>query len=103
MKVMVTFAFPTEFGNEVVRSGKIQQIFGLLMEDLKPEAVYLFPEDGLRGGLMVVDLTDSSQVADVAERFWHGLRATVTLTPVMGPDDLMRALSGIGEVAARYA
>jgi hypothetical protein len=100
---MVTFAFPTDHGNTVVASGKINEIFGHLMEDLEPEAVYLFPEAGVRGGLMVVNVSDSSAVAGIAERFWHGLHASVELRPVMNPDDLTQGLANIEQIAARYS
>jgi hypothetical protein len=102
-RVMVRFSFPVDPGNELVRSGKIAQIVGKIIEDLKPEAVYLYPEGGQRGGIMVVDLAESSQLAGIAEPFWFGLHATVEITPVMSGEDLQKALTGIETIAQRYA
>jgi hypothetical protein len=102
MKVMVTFSFPTPSGNPVVRSGKIAEIFGGLVADLKPEAVYLYPVRGERGGHFIVNMTDSSEVATIAERFWHGLSATVEMTPVMDGQDLQKGLAGLNEIIQKF-
>lgn len=102
MKVMVTFSFPTDSGNAVIRSGKIKDVFNNLVADLKPEAVYLYPVNGQRGGHFIVEMTDSSQVAGVSERFWHALGADVELTPVMGAEDLQKGLSEMGDIVKRF-
>jgi len=66
MRVTITFRFAVDPGNDLIKSGKIGQIFGNLIEDLKPEAAYFFPENGQRGGLMVINMDDSSQLAQVS-------------------------------------
>lgn len=102
MRMMVTFSFPTDSGNDIVGSGKIAQIFEKLMGDIKPEAVYLHPVDGQRGGHVIINMADSSEVAGVGERFWIALKAHVTMTPVMNPEDLQKGLSGVGEIVKRF-
>ncbi len=102
MRMMVTFSFDAEGGNDAVISGKVQEIFGKLMEDLKPEAVYAYAVGGQRGGHMIINMNDSSEVATVAERFWLGLKAHVEMTPVMNGDDLQKGLSGIDAIAKRF-
>ena len=102
MRMMVTFSFPADSGNDIVRSGKIDQIFGNLMADLKPEAAYMYPVDGHRGGHMILNVTDSSGVADIGEKFWFALKAHVTMTPVMNGEDLQKGLAGIGDIVKRY-
>jgi len=95
MRMMIRFRFPVEAGNEGVRSGKLARVFEAIMTDLKPEAAYFFPEGGERAGLMVFDMQEASQVAGVAERFFHGLNARVEITPVMTGEDLQKGLSGV--------
>jgi len=92
---MIRFKFPVDPGNELMRKGKVGKVFEQLMADLKPEAAYLYPEGGERGGIMVFDMQDASEVAGVVERFSFGLHAKVELMPVMNPDDLQKALAGI--------
>ena len=51
MRMMARFTIPVESGNELIRSGKLNQSFERLMEDLKPEAAYFFPDStGVRSG-----------------------------------------------------
>ena len=102
MKVMVTFSFPAEGGNALIRSGKIKEIFGNLVADLKPEAAYMYPLGGQRGGHFIVNMTDSSEVASISERFWLAMNADVEMTPVMGPEDLQKGLAHMGEIIKRF-
>ena len=46
MRMMVRFHFPVDPGNDLIRSEKVGQIFEQLAADLKPEAMYLYPEQG---------------------------------------------------------
>ena len=73
------------------------------MEDFKPEATYFFPENGQRSGFMIINVNDSSDLAKVAESFWFGLRADVTVTPVMNGEDLSKGLGDIEGIIKRYA
>ena len=102
MRIMIKYAFPVDSGNSAIRSGKIEKVFRQIFEDLKPEAAYFFAEGGERAGLFVVEMQDSSQLADIAERFFFGLNARIEMTPVMSADDLRKGLSGIQGTIQRY-
>jgi len=91
MRMMIKFAVPVEAGNEAIRSGKIEKVFAQIAEELKPEAAYFFPEGGERAGLFVVDMTASSQVAEIAERFFFGLNARIEIVPAMAWRTFSRA------------
>ena len=103
MRVMIKFRFPVDAGNSAVRSGKVEKLFQQILEDLKPEAAYFFPEGGERAGLFVVDMQESSQVAEIAERFFFGLNASIEMVPVMAAEDLQKGLSGVQDVIQRYS
>ena len=102
MRVMIKFALPVEDSNEAARSGRLQKVFQQLAEDLKPEASYFFPTGGERGGFFVVDMQESSQIAEIAERFFFGLNAKIEMVPVMSAEDLQKALSGVQGTIQRY-
>ena len=102
MRVMIKFTFPVDTGNDAIRSGKVGKIFKQIARELKPEAAYFFPHGGERGGLIVVDMTASSQVVEVAERFFFGLNAKVEMMPVMALEDLEQGLSSIEGIVQRY-
>jgi uncharacterized protein DUF3303 len=102
MRVMIKFSLPVESGNTAIRTGKLAKVMHQIVEDLKPEAAYFFPTAGERGGFFVVEMQDSSQIADIAERFFFGLNAKVELVPVMSATDLEKALSGVEATIQRY-
>jgi hypothetical protein len=103
MRWMINFSIPVSAGNELVASGKIGKNFQSLIEDFTPEATYFFPENGQRSGIMVVEVNHSSDLAKVAESFWFGLHADITVTPVMSGEDLAKGLDGIEGIVKRYA
>jgi hypothetical protein len=102
MRVMIKFAFPVQAGNDAMRTGKIEKVFQGIFEELKPETAYFFPEGGERAGLFVVDMKESSQVAEIAERFFFGLNARIEMVPVMAAEDLQKGLSGVQGIIQRY-
>jgi hypothetical protein len=104
MRVMIKFALPVEASNTAIRTGKLEKVMHQIAEDLKPEAAYFFPTHtgGERGGFFIVDMQDSSQIADMAERFFFGLNAKVEFVPVMSAADLEKGLSGIQNTIQRY-
>lgn len=102
MRVLLKFQMPTETGNEVVRSGTVGEILQEIVHNLHPEAMYFAPDHGLRSGFMVFDLGEPSQIAEIAERFYFALHASVELTPIMTADDLQKALPAIEAVVRRY-
>ena len=85
-----------------IRTGKVEKVFQQLIEDLQPEAAYFHAVDGDRGGFFVVNMQDSSQIADTAERLFFGLNAKIELVPVMTADDLRKGLSGVQGTIQRY-
>jgi hypothetical protein len=89
-------------GNAAIRTGKVEKVFQQLMDELKPEAAYFHAVNGDRGGFFVVDMQDSSQIADIAERLFFGLDAKIELIPVMNPADLQKGLSGVQNTIQRY-
>jgi hypothetical protein len=89
---MLRWTVPVEKGNEAIRDGSLQRTMESLMEELKPEAAYFFPEGGERAGQMVFDMTDPSQIPQIAERLFLALDAAVEFLPVMNGDDLRKGL-----------
>jgi hypothetical protein len=102
MRVMIKFALPVEASNTANRTGKLAKVMKQIAEDLKPEAAYFFPTGGERGGFFIVEMQDSWQIADIAERFFFGLNAKVDLVPVMSAADLEKGLSGVEATIKRY-
>ena len=100
--MMIKFSFPVDAGNAAIRTGKVEKVFQQLREDLKPEAAYFHAVDGDRGGFFVVNMQESSQIAEIAERLFFGVSAKIELVPVMTADDLRKGLSGVQATIQRY-
>jgi hypothetical protein len=103
MRFMVEFSVPTQHGNEVVRSGKIDKVFKKLGEEFKPEAMYFYPADGLRAGCIFLQADNPAMCAAIGERLWFGLQAQIKVTPVMNAEELRKGLSDIANVIENYA
>ncbi|MCZ6867690.1 MAG: panthothenate synthetase [Chloroflexi bacterium] len=101
MRMLVDFNFPLEPFNTLVRNGTVGQKIQQILEDIKPEAVYFSERNGMRGGILIVDVADPSRVPAIAEPFFLTFNASVEFHVVMGPEDLARA--GLDELGEKYA
>jgi hypothetical protein len=95
MRTLMRFEIDTEAGNELIRSGELQKGLDQMLEMLKPEAAYFFPANGCRGGIMVFDLADPSQLVSLNEPMWMTLKARIEVTPAMSLDDLRSGLTAL--------
>lgn len=93
MRMMVTVKLDTETGNELIQSGKIGDAVEQVLQQLKPEAAYFMSLGGHRAIVMVVNITDPSELVPISEPFWQQLNATVEVTPCMTAEDLKAGLS----------
>jgi hypothetical protein len=90
--MMLRWTVPVERGNEAIKDGTLSQTIESLIDELKPEAAYFWPESGERGGMMVFDMADPTQIPQIAEPLFLKLDAAVDFAPVMNADDLKKAL-----------
>jgi hypothetical protein len=95
MRMMLRWTVPVEKGNETIRDGSLAQTIQSLLEELKPEAAYFWPESGERAGMMVFDMADTTQIPQIAEPLFMNLDAAVEFVPVMNADDLKEALEKV--------
>jgi hypothetical protein len=95
MRMLLKFQVPVETGNRAVSDGTLQKVTQSTVDRLKPEAAYFFAQDGLRGGFMVFDMADVSQIPVIAEPLFRGLDAKVEFIPVMNAEDLAKALKQV--------
>lgn len=93
MRTMIRWTVPAEQGNKTIESGAMQKSIESMLRDLKPEAAYFLANDGKRGGMMVFDMADSSQIPQIAEPLFQTFNAEVEFIPVMNPEDLQKAFS----------
>ncbi|APC19176.1 panthothenate synthetase [Pseudomonas frederiksbergensis] len=98
MKMLLMVECPNEPFNALVRAGKIGEVIGRILESIKPEAAYFTEQDGMRGGIFLIDVQDSSQIPGFAEPFFLNFQATCKFRLVMTPQDLQKAgLEALGK------
>ncbi len=102
MRTMIKVQIPVEAGNEAIVTGKMERLMPMILGDLKPEAAYFYPEDGMRTALFVVDLTDASQLPAMIEPFYVQLNAAVHISPVMNAEDLGKGLAASKAALQKY-
>lgn len=101
MKMLLTVDFPLEPFNSLVKSGKVGEIIGRIIETIKPETAYFTEQDGKRGGIFVIDLQKPSDVPSFAEPFFLNFQASCKFRIIMSPEDLQNA--GLEEIGKKWA
>ena len=91
MRVPLTFSIDPEKGDALIKEGRLGATMAPILEDLQPEAAYFTDVDGTRGGYIVVNMEDASQIPAMTEPLLLGLGATIQMQPVMTPEDLQGA------------
>ncbi len=100
MKFLLEVRLPHEPFNAAVRDGSAGAKIKRILEELKPESVWFTEHQGRRGGFMIINLTDASQIPAFAEPWFLTFQADVEFHPVMSPDDLARA--GLDKLGTRW-
>jgi hypothetical protein len=96
MRTMLKFTIPTtEESNALIKDGSIGQAMETIIGNLQPEAAYFCPLDGNRGGYLVFDMEDESELVTKLEPFWLQLGATIETFPVMNADELRAGLQSL--------
>jgi hypothetical protein len=95
MRTLVKFTIPTQETNPLVKDGSIGQTMETLLGKLQPEAAYFGPIDGKRGGFIVINMEEESEVVTKLEPLWLELGATVETYPVATADELRTGLQSL--------
>ena len=98
MRMLMHIELPPEQFNAAVRDGSIGEKMRRIMEDIKPEAAYFTEQNGKRGGTLVVNINDPSEVPRFAEPWFLTFNANIEFRVAMTPEDLGRAgLESLGK------
>ncbi len=91
MRILLSFTIHPDKGDALIKEGRIGETMASILEELQPEAAYFTAVDGARGGYLVVNMEDASQMPSMTEPLLLGLGATIQMQPVMTPEDLQGA------------
>jgi len=103
MRMLMQISIPVDAGNKAARIGAFGEPFKKILDAMKPEAAYFTATaTGERGGFIVFDMKDTSQIPAVAEPFFLAYNARVKFFPVMNAQDLANAAPGIEKAVKEY-
>ena len=91
MRTLMFLQFPIEPFNTLTRNGDAGAKMKAILDNIKPEAAYFTAMDGHRGGVLVVDVRNPSQIPALAEPWFLTFNAQVDFRIAMTPEDLGQA------------
>lgn len=99
MRMLMRIEVPVEAGNAAIKNGTLAHVIQQSLKELQPEAMYLTTVNGYRGGYVVFNLDDASQIPLLTEPLFQALNARVELAPCFTPQELLQAVSTVQQVA----
>ncbi len=94
MRTAMRVSIPVDAGNRSIQEGRMESALEKVLQSLKPEATYFYPdEQGRRNMFIVFDLKDPSDLPAISEPFFMELEAEVYMAPCMNKEDLKTGLS----------
>jgi hypothetical protein len=100
MRFIMHVSIPVKTFNEALRDGSVGKKLSQILDAAKPEAAYFTSVDGKRGGYIIVNMANASEIPSLAEPWFLNFNATVEFLPAMIPEDLQKA--GLDEIAKKW-
>ena len=91
MRFIVKCEIPIEAGNSAITDPEFGRKMEAVLKEVKAEAAYFTAVNGCRGGYIIVNMDDPSQMPAIAEPFFLWFNARLEFMPVMVPSDLAKA------------
>jgi len=102
MRFLMKMKIPTVAGDRAISDHHFGEKMHEVLKEIGAEAAYFTAVDGHRGGYIVVNMTDASQIPKIAEPFFLWFNATVEFMPVMLPEDLQKAGPSIAAAVKKW-
>ena len=91
MRFLLKLSSPIKAGNNALSDPQFGAKMQKYLQDIKAETAYFTLVDGHRGGYIVVNIDDPSQIPALAEPLFFWQEASLELIPVMLPEDLAKS------------
>ena len=102
MRFLMKWEMPTEAGNAALQDPKFGDKVQTMLKEMKAEAAYFTTLNGHRGGYIVVNMDDASQMVAMAEPVFFGFKAKVEFIPVMLPQDLAKGMPAAAKAIKQW-
>ena len=100
MRMVLEVSIPNDPFNAMVREGTAAKAMQKILESNKPQGAYFMEVNGLRTGILIVELSETSQIPKLCEPWFLTFNAQCRLRPCMTPEDL--AKSGIDQLGKAW-
>jgi len=91
MKMLMMVECPNEPFNSLIKAGTAGQLIERILASIKPEAAYFTEQDGMRGGIFLVDVNEPSDIPALAEPFFLNFNASCKFRIMLSAQDLQNA------------
>lgn len=102
MKYLMRIKMTNPTANQKLRDPQFGKKMQEILAEVKAENAYFSTIDGCRGGYVVINMDDASQMPAIAEPFFFWLNAEIDFLPVMMPEDLGKAGPAIAEAVKKW-
>ena len=102
MRFFLKISIPVEAGNAAAKKGRFKSIQQIL-EEQKPEAAYFLQDGGQRTAILIVNMEDASQLAEIVEPWFLALNASIECKPVMVAGDLQKAFPALERAVKTFS
>ena len=101
MRMLLHVKLPHEPFNSLVKNGTAGAKMQRILQEQKPEAAYFTEYEGCRGGILIINVDNPSQVPFFAEPWFITFNADCEFHIVMTPEDLAKA--GLDELGKKWS
>jgi hypothetical protein len=92
---------PHEPFNSLAKNGTVSAKMQRILQEQKPEAAYFTEYEGRRGGILIINVDNPSQIPFFAEPWFLTFNADCEFHGVMTPEDLAKA--GLDELGKKWS
>ena len=100
MRFLIKVSITVDAGNAAAKDGF--KVIQTILEQQKPEAAYFIADGGRRTGILIINMTDASEIPRIAEPWFLALNASVEATPAMIPEDLQKAAPAVEQAVKTF-
>lgn len=100
MRFVMHVKLPIGKFDQAVRDGTVDKKMKAILDEIKPEAAYFVATEGKRGGYLIVNMENTSEIPRLAEPWFLVFDAELDFAPCMTPEDL--AKSGLVQHAKKW-
>ena len=102
MRHVLVISLDTARANDAARAGTLGQTIGAIVGEQQPEAAYFTEIDGVRTGILVVEIPTAADIPRFAEPWFLAFDAKIGFHPAMVAADLEQAGPAIAAAVQAY-